>query len=174
MYVPVKLPVYLFTQFFTERNFFLRVFSCGHATLWEALSVRRSVGPSVTLELSCSSWKREKRVFMMLQLVLFVCNCNGGGLGVWLGWGWGLDTPTHPSATILWPRVTCYFVATFSHSSTFPLKLSSASSSYRLRLFCALLPLPSHIKAAALPHKLWAIMLLHTRVTVTAHPTATN
>ena len=33
-----------------------------------------SDGPSVTLELSRSGWKREKCLFMMLQLELFVCN----------------------------------------------------------------------------------------------------
>ena len=44
----------------------------------------------------------------MLQLVLWVCECAGGGLEVWLGWGWGLDAPAHLSATILWPRVTCF------------------------------------------------------------------
>ena len=64
-----------------------------------------SVGLSVTLELSCSSRNAKKRLFMMLQLVLFVCDCVGGGLG---GCGWGLDAPAHPSATILWPRVTCF------------------------------------------------------------------
>ena len=26
----------------------------------------------------------------------------------WLGWDWGLDALAHPSATILWPRVTCF------------------------------------------------------------------
>ena len=63
-------------------------FSCGHATVKEALpvgpSVCRFVGPSVrrsvTLEL-----KTQKRVLRMLQLVLFVCECVGGGMGC--GWG---------------------------------------------------------------------------------------
>ena len=27
-----------------------------------------------------------------------------------LGCGWGLDAPAHPSATILWPRVTCLLI----------------------------------------------------------------
>ena len=26
---------------------------------------------------------------------------------VWVGCGWRMDAPAHPSATILWPRVTC-------------------------------------------------------------------
>ena len=29
------------------------------------------------------------------------------GVGVWSGWCWGLDALAHPSATILWPCVTC-------------------------------------------------------------------
>ena len=29
------------------------------------------------------------------------------------GWGWGLDAPAHPSATILWPRVTCSLMLPF-------------------------------------------------------------
>ena len=32
-----------------------------------------------------------------------ICLSVGGGFGC----GWGLDAPAHPSATILWPRVTC-------------------------------------------------------------------
>ena len=59
----------------------------------------------VTLEL-----KTQKRIFMMLKLVLFVCECVGGGLGVWWGSGWGLDSPAHPSATLLWPRVTFFII----------------------------------------------------------------
>ena len=51
-------------------------FSCGHATLWEALSVRPLVRPSMVIE----SKSGITRV---------------------------LDTFCVPSATILWPRVTC-------------------------------------------------------------------
>ena len=60
-----------------------------------ALSVS-SVHPSVrharvvTLNLNT-----QKRVFRMLQLVLFVCKCVGRGLGVWLGWGNDIVTPRH-------------------------------------------------------------------------------
>ena len=36
-------------------------------------------------------------------LCMFVC--EGWGLG----FGWGLEAPAHPSATILWPCVTCFF-----------------------------------------------------------------
>ena len=38
-----------------------------------------------------------------------VCLSVGGGLGC----GWGLDAPAHPSATILWPRVTCFYCKRF-------------------------------------------------------------
>ena len=74
--------------------------------------VRWSIGPLVHWSVgpSRSSWKREKRAFMILQLLLCVCGCVSAWqewLGVGLGWGWGLDAPAHPSATILWPRVTC-------------------------------------------------------------------
>ena len=46
---------------------------------------------------------------MMLQLLLCVL-VGRRGLGVGAGWGWGLDAPAHPSATILWPQVTCFHI----------------------------------------------------------------
>ena len=60
--------------------------------------VRWSVGPSVRRR--SSSWKVWKWAF---SIFFFVCLSVGGGFGC----GWGLDAPAHPSATILWPRVTC-------------------------------------------------------------------
>ena len=64
-----------------------------YATLHPALSVRRSVGPSVcwfvgslvcwsvnlSIGPSCPIEKREKRAFMMLQLVLCMCVLEGLG-----------------------------------------------------------------------------------------------
>ena len=46
-----------------------------------------------------------------------VCLSVGGGLGC----GWRLDAPAHPSATILWPRVTCLNkrVCNFSRNGDF-------------------------------------------------------
>ena len=41
-----------------------------------------------------------------------VCVWVGKGVGWGIGCGWGLAAPAHPSATILWPRVTCYSVTT--------------------------------------------------------------
>ena len=35
--------------------------------------------------------------------IFYVCLCMEWGLGC----GWGLDAPAHPSAPILWPRITC-------------------------------------------------------------------
>ena len=65
------------------------------------LSVGLSVGSLVCWSCSsCHELKTRKRIFIMLQLVLFVCECVGGGLGVLLGRGWGLDAPAHPSVTI--------------------------------------------------------------------------
>ena len=56
------------------------VFSCGHATLLEALSIRRSiywsVGPSVVIEL--------KMRILMLPLCLSMCVCLGW-VRVWMG-----------------------------------------------------------------------------------------
>ena len=68
----------------------LIIFSCGHATLQEALSV----GPlvrllEVVIEL--------KSVETSVLDTFCVCLSVGGGLGC----GWGLDAPAHPSATIL-------------------------------------------------------------------------
>ena len=71
----------------------LDLFSCGHATLLEALSVRPLVRWSVTFKLIICVWG--------------CVNTWQEWLGVGLGWGWRLDAPVHPSATILWPRVTC-------------------------------------------------------------------
>ena len=48
-----------------------------------------------------------QKTYIKLQLVLFVCEYGGGGFGEFLGWGWGLNAPAHPSATILWPCLTC-------------------------------------------------------------------
>ena len=74
---------------------------------WVRPSVHLSVHSLVCLLIcpSRSSWKHEKHAFMMLQLYcVFVC--VGGGFG--FGWGWELDSPAYPSATILWPRVSCF------------------------------------------------------------------
>jgi len=57
-------------------------------------------------------WFRDARVE---NAHLWYCSCHlvCGCVSAWhewlerLGWGWGLDAPAHPSATILWPRVTC-------------------------------------------------------------------
>ena len=49
----------------------LPVFSCGHATLVEALSVRRSVGPLVMIK-----WKSGKPSVLD---TFCVCLCLGGG-----------------------------------------------------------------------------------------------
>ena len=70
-------------------------------------SVRWSVRPSVRDD---RVEKCENAHFLMLQLWLSVCEC------VWIEWGceWGLQAPAHPSATILWPRVTCLFVFSWS------------------------------------------------------------
>ena len=46
-----------------------------------------------------------------LGRLVCVCVCVGRGVGRGVGCGWGLAAPAHPSATILWPRVTCYFNA---------------------------------------------------------------
>ena len=71
-------------------NFRRYLFGCGHATLQEALSVRLLVRPSeVVIELKSGV----TNVFDTFCLCLSV----GGGLGC----GWKLDTPAHPSATIL-------------------------------------------------------------------------
>ena len=54
-----------------------------------------SVGPSMVIE--------SKSGKTSVLDTFCVCLTVGGGLGC----GWGLDAPAHPSATILWPRVTC-------------------------------------------------------------------
>ena len=83
----------------------LVIFSCGHANLLEALSVRRSVcwsiGPSAHWSVCGHESKSGKT--SVLEAV-----CVGRGVGC----GWGLAIPAYPSATILWPRVTCYFATT--------------------------------------------------------------
>ena len=72
-------------------------FSCGHATLKEALSVRPlvrwSVGPLVRRSGVIELKSGKTSVFD----TFCVCLSVGGGLGC----GWGLDAPAHPSATIL-------------------------------------------------------------------------
>ena len=66
------------------------LFSCGHATLQEALSVRPSIGPSeAVIELKSGE--------MSVLDTFCVCLSVSGGLGC----GWGLEAPAHPSATIL-------------------------------------------------------------------------
>ena len=93
-------------------DFFLRyIFSCGHATLKEALSVHWSV----TLELKM----RKTRVYDTAVFIVCAYECVFVLLKL-LGWGWGLEAPPLPSATILWPRVTW--------SSLFCFCLSGASS----------------------------------------------
>ena len=65
-----------------------------------------------------------KLIFVCFSIVLcFVKSLSGilskilhslsvvmeGGVEGGLGWGRALDAPAHPIATILWPRITCYF-----------------------------------------------------------------
>ena len=61
--------------------------------------VRRSVGLSGVIELKT----QKTRIYD--AAIGTVCE---GVLEGGLGWGWRLDAPAHPSATILWPRVTCF------------------------------------------------------------------
>ena len=68
-------------------------------------SFRPSVCPSV-----CPSvHEHESKSGKTSDLEAFcVCVCVGRGVGWGVGCGWGLAAPAHPSATILWPHVTCY------------------------------------------------------------------
>ena len=50
------------------------------------------------------------RCLSIVCLTIFYVLVSDLFLGVWLGWGWGLDAPAHSSATILWPRITCYLL----------------------------------------------------------------
>ena len=92
----------------------LVIFLVADTQLYKRLcpSVRHSIGPSVMV-IELKSGKTS--VFD----TFCVCLSVGGGLGC----GWGLDASAHPSATILWPRVTC---------SSPP--------------YCSLTPLPSFLK----------------------------
>ena len=64
-------------------------------------SIGPSVGPSVRPCQRVEKWETS-------GLEAFcVCVCVGRGVGWSVGCGWGLAAPAHPSATILWPRVTC-------------------------------------------------------------------
>ena len=64
-------------------------------------SLRPSVGLSVgPFRGSVRQIWVEERAFVMLQLLLNKCVCGRGG-------GWGLNAPARPSATKLWPCVTC-------------------------------------------------------------------
>ncbi len=74
-------------------------------------SIRWSVGPSVRR--SVGLWARvEKRETSVLK-AFCVCVCVGRGVGWGVGCGWGLAAPAHLSATILWPRVTCFLFLSF-------------------------------------------------------------
>ena len=73
-------------------------FSCGHGILSEALSVGLSVSWSVTHE--------SKNWITSVLDVFFSVSWWWGGVGC----GWRLDAPAHPSATILWPCITCLLV----------------------------------------------------------------
>ena len=70
---------------FDLSTFSIGILSCRHATLWETMSVRRSV--SLSFRRGDWSWKHEKLVYLMLQMVLceFVSVWEGVGLrlGVW-------------------------------------------------------------------------------------------
>ena len=86
------------------------VFSCGHATPKEALSVRPSrstcqaqVENAKDAYLGCFCW------YCLCVRVLEGC---WGVVGVRLGW----DAPTHLSATTLWPRVHLFTKVTIIKS----------------------------------------------------------
>ena len=74
-------------------------------------SVCWSVGPSVmVIELKNAN----RRIFEATIVIICVHECVWGRRGC----GWGLDAHAHPSATILWPRVTCWI---YCRSVTFQL-----------------------------------------------------
>ena len=60
-----------------------------------------SVGPSVRRSVVIELKRGKTSVFD----TFCVCLSVGSGFGC----GWGLDAPAHPSTTILWPRVTCFW-----------------------------------------------------------------
>ena len=98
-------------------HLFFLFFSCGHVTLQEALSVRLSVSLSIPQSVRPSVCEHEPKSRKTSVLETFcVCVCVGRGIGWGVGFGWGLAAPTQPSATILWPRVTCYFWLTGTKS----------------------------------------------------------
>ena len=64
-----------------------------------------SAGPSLCPLIRrsiCFSVDTSRKVRKWAYYVVGFCVCVGD-----MGYGWGLDAPAHPSATILWPRVTC-------------------------------------------------------------------
>ena len=65
--------------------------------------VRPSFGPLIRPSVMIGS--KSGKTSVLDTFCVFVC--GGGWGGVELGCGWGLDAPAQPSATILWPRVTC-------------------------------------------------------------------
>ena len=77
------------------------VFSCGHATLQEALSVGPSVHPSVGLSVRPSVRWSVMIESMSGKTSVLDTFCLRMSVGGGLGCGWGLDAPAHPSATIL-------------------------------------------------------------------------
>ena len=64
---------------------------------WRTLSVRRCNHQSIGWWAWVKKWENER-----FRSSLCMCVCGGGG-----SCQWGIDDPVHPSATILWPRVTC-------------------------------------------------------------------
>ena len=58
----------------------IHIFSCGHATLYEALSVCPSVGPSIRQFVNMSRKLRKQAFLMLFDHV-------SGGFGVWMGVG---------------------------------------------------------------------------------------
>ena len=70
--------------------------------------IHPSVGPSVRWSVVIELKSGKTSVFDTFCVCLCVCRGEWG-----FGCGLGLDAPAHPSATILWPRVTCLFCQSF-------------------------------------------------------------
>ena len=86
----------------------VELFSCGHATLYEALSVRPSVSWSVTLELKT----RKTRIYdtAVVIVCVWVCECVAGVVGGGVGVRLGVGCPCPPVRNdIVTPRHLFYY-----------------------------------------------------------------
>ena len=74
------------------------------------MQLHKRLCPSVNPSVRPSNRVNKSKSRKMSVLEACVCVCVGRKVGWGVRCRWGLAAPAHPSATTLWPRVTCSFI----------------------------------------------------------------